>query len=684
MNEQPQPTDVSMTTTGIPLPHLSLPINTALETALRLPRCYGLNLSADGRYASWVVVRLDENLHQWSTELIISRLADGVIVARFPESGSAHWLAHSTVLAFSQTGTVTLFNPDSGDERRVPYPAPGLWIAGTCGDAVLLWQVRPRLPGCYHWMGVEAGEQRDLWWMPTDGRSAINLTAGWTSASVPQNFVVSPSGNALVMNASQAGVFNRPETWLCDLQAASTPPLWRQLEMPPLSTVVDWSPDGGELLLNHESSRTRWLTNEPYELWSIPAVGATFAYHRRAATGQQLLSARWTNQGILARMPIGTTAVMAVVGDGRFTPLDVGSRPVVEFASTRVGICVAIVLTSIGIPEILTGEPGHPLRTLATYTTGTPPEPFGHCEAIAWTAADGQCISGVLHRPWQAVVGPLPLIVILKGGPATNDLAVACEGLRQLAWPVPAYLAAGFLLLSVNYRGSSGHGQKFQDEDGAGRTVPGALALGDIAVGIDHLVGLGLADPTRVGCAGWSYGGFLAALAVGHCDRFRAVVVGAGVSDHAFNHLLSDHPEWSERLFGGSPVIDRRRYDEASPLTAIHPGAPPTLIQHGDRDHAVQIANAVALHHALLAHGVPCAFQRFPESGHAIPWEGPDAARAVAKAGLEWFIRHLLSGKQHSGAVIKSATNTGEIRPADQAKGESGSSAGPRLPASTS
>jgi dipeptidyl aminopeptidase/acylaminoacyl peptidase len=133
----------------------------------------------------------------------------------------------------------------------------------------------------------------------------------------------------------------------------------------------------------------------------------------------------------------------------------------------------------------------------------------------------GERVHGFLVRPDGE--GPYPTLIRVHGGPHSLDM-------DRWAPDLLAHVDAGFLVAMVNYRGSEGFGQAWRD---ALTGNIGFLELEDILAGLDDLVARGLADPSRVGLAGWSWGGYVTLLGAGrHPDRWATLVAGVPVADY--------------------------------------------------------------------------------------------------------------------------------------------------------
>lgn len=266
-------------------------------------------------------------------------------------------------------------------------------------------------------------------------------------------------------------------------------------------------------------------------------------------------------------------------------------------------------------------------RQLEAFTIGRP-------EVVSWRSQDGAEIEGVLITP--ADFDPAkryPLLVVIHGGPTGVDRPTA---LATRTYPVDTWLGRGALALRVNYRGSAGYGQKFR------RLNVRNLGVGDawdVLSGIDSLVAKGWVDKDRVGCMGWSQGGYISAFLTTSTTRCKAVSVGAGISNWATYYYNTDITPFTIDYLGDDPADDPEIYRKTSPMTYIKQARTPTLIQHGENDRRVPIPNAYELRQGLEDRGVPVEMVVYKGFGHGI--NKPRAMRAVMNHNLGWFNHHL-------------------------------------------
>lgn len=197
-----------------------------------------------------------------------------------------------------------------------------------------------------------------------------------------------------------------------------------------------------------------------------------------------------------------------------------------------------------------------------------------------------------------------------------------------------------------NYRGGFGHGEEFA---ASVRGDMGGAEWRDVLAAVDAAVERGIADPDRLGVGGWSQGGFLTAWAVTRTDRFKAGVMGAGVSDWGAMALMSDVPSFEATLAGDSPWDHPgpHRGAERSPMSYSSRRATPLFILHGQNDERVppQPGHRVPSRAAKSGHvGGAChVSSRTPWNSRTTPSRRPAAPRARVVPTLD---RRIMTAEQ--------------------------------------
>ena len=441
--------------------------------------------------------------------------------------------------------------------------------------------------------------------------------------------------------------------------------LWDQLDLPSSAAVLEVAPNGQTLLLNWNGERSQFFSNEPWALWICSLSSDSSISDLRCLTTHfesQILAARWNAQGIYFHYIDGTVPRLArldisgqleILDFGDIYPLctpsncfDISKEGTLAFAAGGPSsVAEVVVVPKVECPSVQSSAMQTVPRSLETqkitaFSTLCKDWAWGTMETISWKSHDNMEIEGVLFKPTDFDPSrKYPLVVSVHGGPATASLQLRLDWEDRWFYPTLQFLARGILILKPNYRGSDGRGHAFLELNHGNL---GTGELWDVESGVDHLIEQGYVEADRVGCAGWSHGGFVSAFATTHSDRFVAVSVGAGITNWTTYHATSEFHRFPEKVLGGLPHAIPETYQRASPATANSIKKTPTLLQHGDADSIVHFANAQELYRGLEAQGIPVELFRYPNIGHGVPNETPRAARAVMSQNLKWFCHYLL------------------------------------------
>jgi dipeptidyl aminopeptidase/acylaminoacyl peptidase len=200
------------------------------------------------------------------------------------------------------------------------------------------------------------------------------------------------------------------------------------------------------------------------------------------------------------------------------------------------------------------------------------------------------------------------------------------------------YASHGLATLMVNYRGSTGYGQKladaiFRDQDGG--------EARDVLAGVDAaLARYPWLDGDRLGIEGGSYGGQLTNWIVTQTSRFKAAIPIAGISNLvSFNYMAYYH-DYLAVEFGSFPH-EKGLMDllwERSPIRYVHKVTTPMMFVHGENDNDVPIAEAEQFYIAVRDAGVESIMVRYPREGHGVR-ETKHVADLIDRS-IAWYERH--------------------------------------------
>jgi dipeptidyl aminopeptidase/acylaminoacyl peptidase len=252
-------------------------------------------------------------------------------------------------------------------------------------------------------------------------------------------------------------------------------------------------------------------------------------------------------------------------------------------------------------------------------------------EFYKYKSFDGLEIEAALLKPAGAAPkNKLPLIALIHGGP-TSNWQDSLEVWGQLL------AARGYAVFYPNIRGSVGYGQKFIEMN---RGDWGGDDFKDVMWGVKDLIDRGIADPSKLGIGGWSYGGYMAEWAVTQTNDFKAAVSGAGLSNLISEYGSEEHPSYDEWFYGvpyeSSSLV---RYLNSSPFTQLRNAKTPTLILEGEADTTDPPGQSQELYRGLKRYGVETQLVMYPREPHVLREEKHLLDRLSRM--LAWYERYM-------------------------------------------
>ena len=265
-------------------------------------------------------------------------------------------------------------------------------------------------------------------------------------------------------------------------------------------------------------------------------------------------------------------------------------------------------------------------------------------EEVSFKSKDGTEVHGLLTKPVGYVAGTrVPLLLRIHGGPNGQDQhSFSVE--RQ--W----FAANGYAVLTVNYRGSAGRGQKYSRAIFADW---GHYEVEDLEAGVDHVIQMGVADPERLGVGGWSYGAILTDYMIATDPRFKAATSGAGtaftVAFYGTDQYITQYdyeigPPWNPKAW--------ETYQKISyPFLHADRIKTPTLFLGGERDFNVPVQGSQQMYQALRSLGVDTQLVIYPNEFHGI--QRPSYIRDRYERYVAWYDKYV---KKATPAATTTAT----------------------------
>ncbi len=398
-----------------------------------------------------------------------------------------------------------------------------------------------------------------------------------------------------------------------------------------------WSPDGKRIAFQGTNRKltSSETTMEDTHVWVMSADGS-----QRQEIGKDLDDRqgppKWGSEGnalwacvevrgnvVLYRFPLGGGKPEPAVHErGIILGWSIGSDGSIVYSLHSPGDLGELFIKTPGIFRQLT--------TLNTEVLKN--KSISPVESFTFRSFDGTEIESFLTKPPDtAGIKTHPLIVTIHGGPHGQ------QG-PEFDLQTQIYAAKGWSSLMVNYRGSTGYGQKFADaifHDQDGGEARDVMSGVQAALASNEWI-----DPDRLGVEGVSYGGQLTDWIITQTPEFKAAIATAGISNLiSFNYMAYYH-DYLATEFGEYPHEDdlMNFLWERSALKHVVNVKTPTMLVHGENDNDVPIAEAEQYYIALKDVGVETVFIRYPREGHGVH-ETKHVVDFIDRSA-DWYTRH--------------------------------------------
>lgn len=288
-------------------------------------------------------------------------------------------------------------------------------------------------------------------------------------------------------------------------------------------------------------------------------------------------------------------------------------------------------------PEIFALEAGK-LRKLTSHNDALLSElQLGAVEDLSFKSKDGTEIHGMMVKPPSFDRSKkYPTLLWIHGGPNGQDDHSLPFHIYPLQLERQLFAAHGYVVLAINYRGSSGRGAEFTRGIFADW---GNKEVADLLAGVDNAVASGIADPQRLGIGGWSYGGMLTDYTIASDSRFKAAISGAGLAN-ALALFGTDQYilQYNNEL--GPPWKSPEAWMKVSyPFFHADRVKTPTLFMGGQSDFNVPIIGSEQMYQALRTLGVPTELVIYPEQFHL--FTRPSYIHDRMQRYFAWFDKYL-------------------------------------------
>ena len=480
--------------------------------------------------------------------------------------------------------------------------------------------------------GFLRGERSHLYLFDLDAKKAEILTPGKFEEESP---AWSPDGQhiAFMRTHGEGDVDKMPnrDLFVVEPKAGAQP---RRLT----TTTTEesgrpaWSPDGRQIayLLGEE---VKYSAYDQSQLMVIPASGGA-PRHLTQALDRPVSGASWSADGATLYFTITDDRAVhlgkVAASGGPVQRLVEGRRVISNLSPGPDGSFAALASTATELPEVYALEPTN-VRKLSHQNDEWMKEvAVGTTEDFTSTSKDGTVVNSLVVKP--AGFDPsrkYPVLLRIHGGPNGQDQ-------HSFAYEREVFAANGYVVISVNYRGSNGRGNAYQKAIFADW---GNKEVIDLLGAMDALQKQPWVDSTRLGIGGWSYGGILTDYTIAQDTRFKAAISGAGSANQLSMYGSDMYITQYEQEIGPPWKAQDLWIKISYPFFKADRIKTPTLFLVGQNDFNVPLAGSEQMYQALRSLGIDTQLVIYPNQFHGISI--PSYRTDRMQRYLEWYAKYL-------------------------------------------
>jgi dipeptidyl aminopeptidase/acylaminoacyl peptidase len=464
----------------------------------------------------------------------------------------------------------------------------------------------------------------------------------------------SPDGNRIAFMSNHSDDPDRDpaaQLYVAEARPGVTEKLLTTAEDRASRSRPEWSPDG-KWLAFLESDEKKYGAYSMEHLAMVPADGSAAPTRVKAVDDldRGVGGLRFTGGSLFATVTDDMSVYPISIRNNAVTRLL--DRPVVVSNLAMAGGHMVLLSGDDMKPTEIYAMEGRRVRQITHQNDALMSElNLGETLEISFKSKDGTEVHGLVTLPpgYSKVIKTayaLPLLLRIHGGPNGQDQhSFSTE--RQL------FAANGYAVLNVNYRGSSGRGQKFSRAIFADW---GNYEVQDLEAGVDDVLARGIADPNKLGVGGWSYGGILTDYMIASDTRFKGATSGAGTAftvafygtdQYIIQYDYEIGPPWNPKAWETYVKI-------SYPFLHADRIKTPTLFLGGERDFNVPVQGGQQMYQALRSLGIDTQLVIYPNEFHGIT--RPSYVRDRYERYLAWYDKYVKGNRPPAKSVAEGGT----------------------------